>query len=69
MCGIAACYSKNNLNSQKTVNNIINIIKHRGPDNQNYINFENLSLGSCRLSIFDLSSPGPHTKKFLKTIL
>ena len=58
MCGIALCYSENNLNSEKTVKNIINIIKHRGPDNQNYINFENLSLGSCRLSIFDLSSKG-----------
>ena len=43
-----------NLESNKTTKNIIDSIKHRGPDNQGFVNFQNLSLGSCRLSIFDL---------------
>ena len=58
MCGIALCYSNTNLDSKETVKDIINSIKHRGPDNQSYINLENISLGSCRLSIFDLSEKG-----------
>ena len=58
MCGIALCYSNTNLNSKDTVKDIIDSIKHRGPDNQSYINLENVSLGSCRLSIFDLSEKG-----------
>tara|TARA_B100000214_G_C23969882_1_gene629545 strand:+ start:325 stop:2205 length:1881 start_codon:yes stop_codon:yes gene_type:complete len=57
MCGIAVCYSKK-FNSQETVKNIINKIKHRGPDNESFLNLKNISLGSCRLSIFDLSSKG-----------
>lgn len=58
MCGIALCYSNTNLDSKETVKDLINSIKHRGPDNQSYINLENISLGSCRLSIFDLSEKG-----------
>ena len=58
MCGIALCYSSKNLDSNKTTKNIIDSIKHRGPDNQGFANFQNLSLGSCRLSIFDLSDKG-----------
>ena len=58
MCGIALCYSNTNLDSKETVKDIINSIKHRGPDNQSYINLENISLGSCRLSIFDFSENG-----------
>ena len=58
MCGIALCYSSKNLESNKTTKNIIDSIKHRGPDNQGFVNFQNLSLGSCRLSIFDLSDKG-----------
>ena len=38
MCGIALCYSNTNLDSKETVKDIINSIKHRGPDNQSYIN-------------------------------
>ena len=37
---------------------MISSISHRGPDNQGFLNTENISLGSCRLSIFDLSENG-----------
>ena len=58
MCGIALCYSNAKIDSEKIVKSIINTTKHRGPDNQDYTNFQNISLGSCRLSIFDLSENG-----------
>ena len=57
MCGIALCYS-NTLDHQSTVKQIIKKIKHRGPDDEKYLNLKNFSLGSCRLSIFDLSKEG-----------
>jgi|TARA_B110000003_G_C16649380_1_gene533520 asparagine synthase (glutamine-hydrolysing) len=57
MCGIALCYS-NKLDHQTTVKQIIKKIKHRGPDDEKYLNLKNFSLGSCRLSIFDLSKEG-----------
>ena len=57
MCGIALCYS-NKLNHQNTVHQIIKKIRHRGPDDEKYLYLKNFSLGSCRLSIFDLSREG-----------
>lgn len=64
MCGIAFCCSKN-LKSKEIVEDLIYSIQHRGPDNKNHVTFNDLSLGSCRLSIFDLSSNGnmPMTDK------
>jgi len=57
MCGVAAIFSKeNNLNNQ--ISKIINKISHRGPDDVGFNVFDNLALGSCRLSIFDMSKNG-----------
>ena len=57
MCGVAAIFSKEkNLDNQ--ILKIINKISHRGPDDSGYNVFDNLALGSCRLSIFDISKSG-----------
>ena len=64
MCGIAFCNS-DKIDTQSITKKIINNTKHRGPDNQSILHFENFSFGSCRLSIFDLSENGnmPMTDK------
>ena len=57
MCGIAGYFGKETI-PKKKIESTLESIKHRGPDNQGFVNFQNLSLGSCRLSIFDLSDKG-----------
>ena len=37
---------------------MIKTIRHRGPDHEGYYGNEFVQLGSCRLSIFDLSDKG-----------
>ena len=55
MCGIAGILSGNNKISEDEVNNMLNTIQHRGPD-QNKIFSNNLgSFGFVRLKIIDLS--------------
>ncbi len=59
MCGIAGIY---NLNGQgadiEKAERMIEIIKHRGPDDRGFYARENIALGQCRLSILDLSPRG-----------
>ncbi|MGN6266763.1 MAG: asparagine synthetase B family protein, partial [Ginsengibacter sp.] len=56
MCGIAGFTGfKNNISLAETANKIQ---KHRGPDNQQIWNDENISLAHTRLSIIDLSEAG-----------
>lgn len=59
MCGILGCISFNNI-SKKNFNESLNLIHHRGPDNQSVklFNFKKkkISLGHNRLSIIDLST-------------
>ena len=55
MCGVAAIFS-NDKNLENQVSKVIKRIFHRGPDDSGFYKNNNLSLGSCRLSIFDLSS-------------
>lgn len=54
MCGIYG-----NINNKKTTEyykNKLNLLEHRGPDNQSFYTDENLFLGHTRLSILDLNS-------------
>ena len=55
MCGIAAIFS-NDKNLENQVSKVIKKISHRGPDDSGFYKNNNLSLGSCRLSIFDFSA-------------
>ena len=57
MCGIALVIDDQNSSETKT-RNIISQIKHRGPDDEGFYFENNLSLGSNRLSILDLSENG-----------
>ena len=57
MCGLAAIFGPNKLESSN-IKDMINSISHRGPDHEGFHYEENIIMGSCRLSIFDLSSKG-----------
>lgn len=55
MCGIIGIWSKNNLveEHESQLQNALQAIKHRGPDNQNYKLYSNCYLGHARLSVID----------------
>ena len=55
MCGIAGFVNKNNLNQDKYINNIIESIKHRGPDEFGVFNENGICLLNTRLSIIDVA--------------
>ena len=55
MCGFTGFFNFPNLENSRSINNFINIIKNRGPDSQNFLNYNNLYLLFARLSIIDLS--------------
>ena len=67
MCGIALCYSSKNLDSNKTTKNIIDSIKHRGPDNQGFANFE-MFKRTVQTEI-NATSTSQERKKFLREML
>lgn len=50
MCGICGGNDKN-----RDYENALDIIGHRGPDGERVVQFSNVTLGFCRLSIIDLS--------------
>jgi asparagine synthetase B (glutamine-hydrolysing) len=55
MCGIAAIHS-NDQNILGNIDKIIKKINYRGPDDIGSLELKNnFSVGSCRLSIFDIS--------------
>ena len=54
MCGVVGFNSKNSNKLKK----MLNLIKHRGPDDNGVFETEEFSLGHVRLSILDLSSHG-----------
>ncbi len=56
MCGIIAVSSDNAILSKEIAEESLKKIQHRGPDNTAIFNNNNIFLGSCRLSIFDLSN-------------
>ena len=55
MCGILGIFSFKKLNQKKNFQKSLNLIKHRGPDNQGIYYGDNIYLGHNRLSIIDLS--------------
>ena len=56
MCGIAGIFGKNKTGTG--IEEIIDSIRHRGPDGKGYWKNENIALGHARLSIIDLSADG-----------
>lgn len=62
MCGIAGFILFNNINEENHIQNMINSLKRRGPDSDNYNVVKNYGntyvLGHTRLSIIDLSELG-----------
>lgn len=66
MCGITGFFNFPELMNEKQINNLLTIIKNRGPDNNNHKIIENnLLFIFTRLSIVDLSDQGlqPMTSK------
>jgi asparagine synthase (glutamine-hydrolysing) len=57
MCGISLI-SEENIKEKKKIQHLISKIKHRGPDDEGFFLEKDLEIGSCRLSIFDLSLNG-----------
>ena len=57
MCGIALLFNESDSENYK-IKEIIKKINHRGPDDEGYFHDTNLEIGSCRLSILDLSDKG-----------
>ena len=66
MCGIAGLFSKD-VNGNAIINNMIDTIKHRGPDNQSVISLESntIWLGHTRLSIIDLNESSNQPMSYL----
>lgn len=64
MCGIAAIIGDSG-NKSLNIKTMISSISHRGPDDEGFLNKKKVSIGSCRLSIFDFSEKGkmPMTDK------
>lgn len=62
MCGIVGCFEIKRKVNAEVVHRMMDILKHRGPDDAGYEPFEiaggNLGMGFVRLSIRDLSSAG-----------
>jgi len=56
MCGIAGIYKKNNKAS--FIEEMTDLMQHRGPDDQGFFEDEKIALGHRRLSIIDLSERG-----------
>ncbi len=57
MCGIASIIG-GPPQDHESIKKMINSIDHRGPDHQGFYSDKKIKLGSCRLSIFDLSPKG-----------
>lgn len=55
MCGVVVCSTLDS-GSQFLAKQMLKNIEHRGPDNVGFFSNTNTTLGSCRLSIMDLSS-------------
>ena len=68
MCGIAGFCDYNKNSMQKTLQEMTDILHHRGPDDSGYSFFENkhvnIGLGHRRLSILDLSKHGHQPMSF-----
>ena len=64
MCGIAGFVSKDELPNY-VIEQMTDVMEHRGPDAAGHYNLTNLSLGHCRLAIVDLSSSGHQPMEYM----
>ena len=68
MCGIAGFIDFNKKSNYETLQNMTDVLYHRGPDDSGYSFYSlsnyNVGLGHRRLSILDLSSHGHQPMKF-----
>ncbi len=53
MCGIVGIVAKKRLDLNKLTSEMLLKIRHRGPDQEEYVVFNNISMGMVRLSIID----------------
>ena len=58
MCGIAGIFNAGGVLNPTDMENMLNAIRHRGPDDSGMVFFRDLALGHVRLSIIDLSKAG-----------
>ena len=59
MCGIAGFINTKGSDEKRfAIHKMVELLHHRGPDDQGYYADENIALGHARLSIIDLSSAG-----------
>jgi asparagine synthase (glutamine-hydrolysing) len=66
MCGISGIINKSGQPvSNALIENITNLVFHRGPDGSDYFHHSNISLGHRRLSIIDLSEDGKQPMHYL----
>jgi len=56
MCGISGIVFQANKNYKEHISRMVGTLKHRGPDDDGLLVFENCILGHSRLSIVDLST-------------
>ena len=54
MCGITGFYTKDDLDRKACLDNMMNVIRHRGPDDSGQEHVDEFSFGHQRLSIIDL---------------
>jgi asparagine synthase (glutamine-hydrolysing) len=62
MCGLFGIVYKKNLNKEKLFSTL-NLLSHRGPDEDGFLESQNLFLGQKRLAIIDLSPTGKQPMK------
>ena len=68
MCGFCGYISSNNILDEKTITDMTNTIKKRGPNAQNTFIYRNVALGHTRLSIIDVKYGNqPMTKNYNNT--
>jgi asparagine synthase (glutamine-hydrolysing) len=66
MCGISGIINKNGLKVKpEDIQNINDLISHRGPDDEGFYFEKNFAFGHRRLSILDLSSDGHQPMEYL----
>ncbi len=59
MCGIAGIWNFNGQPvSPESIQKMVDVMRHRGPNDEGQYIADNIGLGHCRLSIIDLSSMG-----------
>ena len=66
MCGIAGkIYAKQNNSGDLEVENMLGVIRHRGPDDEGTYHTQRIAIGQKRLSIVDLSRDGRQPMSYL----